>query len=188
VLGLGLRRWGAVLLSIPIGGASRSQAACVEAPGLRPPDLDPAGASGAAVATMLGEGRWRQREEGRQRELASVVEGDPASGEKRTHGGGRLHTGRPTHGVNAGAARVGDVGRQRLQSDKREEGRWAAGLHAGQLGRTYNCWATRMTGHRRSYGICLISTISVTERDRTWLISVVVDHPLFTTPPALVLH
>jgi hypothetical protein len=35
---------------------------------------------------------------------------------------GRLRTGRPTHGVNAGAARVGDVGRQRLQTDKRELG------------------------------------------------------------------
>ena len=59
----------------PIGGASRSQAACVEAPELRPPDLDPAGASGAAVAMTLGRGgggkgrrgggersrrRWRQ--------------------------------------------------------------------------------------------------------------------------------
>jgi hypothetical protein len=58
----------------PIGGASRSQAACVEAPELRPPDLDPAGASGAAVAMTLGEGRWRQREEGRRREVASAVE------------------------------------------------------------------------------------------------------------------
>jgi hypothetical protein len=28
--------------------------------------------------------------------------------------------------VNAGAARVGGAGRQRLQTDKREEGRWAA--------------------------------------------------------------
>jgi hypothetical protein len=58
----------------PIGGASRSQAACVEAPELRPPDLDPAGASGMAVAMTLGEGRWRQREEGRRREVASAVE------------------------------------------------------------------------------------------------------------------
>jgi hypothetical protein len=41
-----------------------SQAACVEALELRSPDLDPAGASDAAVATTLGEGRWRQREEG----------------------------------------------------------------------------------------------------------------------------
>jgi hypothetical protein len=44
---------------------------------------------------------------------------------------GQLRTGRPTHGVNVGAARVGDVGRQRLQSDKREEGRWAARWAAG---------------------------------------------------------
>jgi hypothetical protein len=31
-----------------------------------------------------------------------------------------LRMGRPTHGVNAGVARVGDVGRQRLQTDERE--------------------------------------------------------------------
>jgi hypothetical protein len=63
-----------------------------------------------------------------------------------------------------------------------EEGRWAAGPHVELLG------CTNAT-HRRWYGICLISTIPATERDETWLISVVVDHLLLIlTPPALVPH
>jgi hypothetical protein len=63
-----------------------------------------------------------------------------------------------------------------------EEGRWAAGPHVELLG----CTNAR---HRRWYGIYLISTIPATERDGTWLISVVVDHLLLIlTPPALVPH
>jgi hypothetical protein len=94
----------------PIGGASRSQAACVEAPELRPPDLDPAGASGAAVATTLGRGGGgKGRRGGRERSSRRwrvIPHGE------RTHGGGTVahgecgdgcaRTGRPTHEVNGG--------------------------------------------------------------------------------------
>ena len=67
-----------------------------------------------------------------------------------------------------------------------EEGRWP---HAGLLGHTLNRWVARTLGHRHGYGICLISAIPATERDGTWLISVVVDHLLLIlTPPALVPH
>jgi hypothetical protein len=58
---------------------------------LCPPDLDPAGASGAAVAMTLGEGRWRQREDGRRREVASAVEA--GGGQRDRECGGRLGIG-----------------------------------------------------------------------------------------------
>jgi hypothetical protein len=49
------------------------------------------GASGAAEAMTLGEGRWRQREEGRRREVASAVEA--GGGQRGRECGGRLGIG-----------------------------------------------------------------------------------------------
>jgi hypothetical protein len=83
---------------------------------------------------MLGEGRWRQREEGRRRELASVVEGDPASREKRTHRGGAVAHGEADAWSERGGSLRGGCG----------EAAAAVGqARGGALGCTLGSWAAR---------------------------------------------
>jgi hypothetical protein len=103
---------------------------------------------------------------------------------ERTHGGGAVAHREADARSERGGSSLGGCG-EAATADGQARG--------GALGCTLGSWAARPIAglherHRRSYGICLISTISATQRDRTWFISVVVDHPLFTTPPALVLH